>query len=129
MVVVAAFNLIGTVLVMVLERTRDIGILKAMGTRDKVVRAIFLYEGIIVGITGLLIGITLSLAFYYLQTTWQIIPLSEENYYMSTAPVEPHLIDFLIVSAVTMLLCALASWIPARVASRLNPLQVIHFGN
>ena len=129
MVVVAAFNLIGTVLMMVLERTRDIGILKAMGARDKVVRAIFLYEGIIVGITGLIIGIALSLTFYYVQTTWQIIPLSEENYYMSTAPVEPHLFDFLIVSAVTLVLCAMASWIPARVASRLNPLQVIHFGN
>lgn len=128
MVVVAAFNLIGTVLMMVLERTRDIGILKAMGTRDKVVRAIFLYEGIIVGITGLIIGITLSLIFYYIQVTWEIMPLSEENYYMSTVPVEPHLLDFLIVSAVTMLLCAMASWIPARVASRLNPLQVIHFG-
>jgi lipoprotein-releasing system permease protein len=129
MVVVAAFNLIGTVLMMVLERTRDIGILKAMGTRDRVVRAIFLYEGIIVGITGLIIGITLSLLFYYVQVTWEVIPLSEENYYMSTAPVEPRLFDFIIVSVVTMVLCALSSWIPARVASRMNPLQVIHFGN
>jgi lipoprotein-releasing system permease protein len=128
LVVVAAFNLIGTVLMMVLERTRDIGILKAMGTRDKAVQSIFLYEGIIVGATGLVIGIALSLLFWYLQATWEFIPLSEENYYMSTAPVEPHLLDFFIVSGVTMLLCAMASWLPARVASRLNPLQVIHYG-
>ncbi len=128
MVIVAAFNLIGTVLIMVLERTRDIGILKTMGANDKNVRSIFLIEGLIVGMAGLAIGILLSLAFYYIQDTWQIIPLPEESYYMSSAPVEPRWYDFLIVSAVTLTLCAMASWLPARVAARLNPLSVISYG-
>ncbi len=128
MIIVAAFNLIGTVLIMVLERTRDIGILKTMGADDKSVRSIFLIEGIIVGIAGLLIGIFLSLAFYVIQDTWQIIPLPEESYYMSSAPVQPRWFDFVIVSTVTLVLCAMASWLPARVAARLNPLSVISYG-
>lgn len=128
MIIVAAFNLIGTVLIMVLERTRDIGILKTMGANDKSVRSIFLIEGLIVGAAGLLIGIFLSLMFYVIQDTWQIIPLPEESYYMSSAPVQPRWFDFFVVGTVTLLLCALASWLPARVAARLNPLSVISYG-
>lgn len=128
MVIVAAFNLIGAILMMVLERTRDIGILKTMGASDGSIRSIFLYEGLLVGAVGLTIGIGLSLLFYWLQTTYGIIPLSEENYYMSTAPVEPHLLDFALVTGITMLLCALASYLPARTAAKTDPLKVIQFG-
>lgn len=128
MIIVAAFNLIGTILMMVLERTRDIGILKTIGSRDKSVRHVFLLEGIFVAAVGLMIGIALSLLFAWLQSTYQIIPLSEQNYYMSYAPVEPHATDFLIVTVVTFVLCALASWLPARVASKTDPLKVIAFG-
>lgn len=128
MIIVAAFNLIGAILMMVLERTRDIGILKTIGSKSKVIRRIFLMEGLMVALAGLLIGIGISLLFWYLQASYQIIPLSQENYYMSSAPVEPHLIDFLIVSAITFVLSALASWFPARVAANTNPVKVISFG-
>lgn len=128
MIIVAAFNLIGTVLMMVLERTRDIGILKTMGANNKEVRTVFLLEGLFVATVGLLIGIALSLLFAWLQSTYQIIPLSEENYYMAYAPVEPHGLDFFIVTVVTLILCALASWLPARVASKTDPLKVIAYG-
>jgi len=128
MIIVAAFNLIGTVLMMVLERVKDIGILKTIGAKSKEIRHIFLLEGLLVAFTGLIIGIGISLLFYWLQITYQIIPLSEENYYMSTAPVEPHLLDFIIVSIVTILLCALASWMPARIAAKTDPVKVLSFG-
>ena len=128
MIIVAAFNLIGTVLMMVLERVRDIGILKTIGAKSRTIRKIFLLEGLFVAITGLILGIAISLLFYWLQTSFGIIPLSEENYYMSTAPVEPHLSDFLIVSTITIVLCALASWIPARVAAKTDPVKVLTFG-
>lgn len=128
MIIVAAFNLIGTILMMVLERTRDIGILKTMGASEKSIRGIFLMEGLFVATVGLLIGISLSLAFAWLQTTYQIIPLSEQNYYMAYAPVEPHMLDFFIVGSVTILLCALASWLPARIAAKTDPLKVIAYG-
>ncbi len=128
MVIVAAFNLIGTVLMMVLERVRDIGILKTLGAKSKSIRKIFLLEGLFVAGSGLILGIGISLLFYWLQVNYQIIPLSEENYYMSTAPVEPHLFDFVIVSGITILLCALASWLPARIAAKTDPVKVLSIG-
>jgi lipoprotein-releasing system permease protein len=128
MIVVAAFNLIGAILMMVLERTRDIGILKTIGSKAKMIRRIFLMEGLMVALAGLLIGIGISLLFWYLQANYQIIPLSQENYYMSYAPVEPHLIDFVVVSIVTFVLSALASWFPAKVAANTDPVKVISFG-
>lgn len=128
MVIVAAFNLIGTILMMVLERIRDIGILKTMGVRSRAIREVFLLEGIFVAGVGLGLGIIIATLFNWLQGTYKIIPLSEENYYMSYAPVEPHLIDFFIVAAVTFVLCALASWLPARIAAKTDPVQVLSFG-
>lgn len=128
MIIVAAFNLIGTVLMMVLERVKDIGILKTIGAKNKIIRRIFLLEGLFVAITGLLLGIAISLLFYWLQVNYGIIPLSEENYYMSTAPVEPHYLDFIVVSVVTIILCTLASWLPARIAAKTDPVKVLSFG-
>ena len=128
MIIVAAFNLIGTILMMVIERTRDIGILKTIGAQSRKVRKIFLLEGFFVASVGLIIGMGISLLFAWAQSTYQLIPLSEQNYYMSYAPVEPHGLDFLIVAAVTFLLCGLASWLPARVASKTDPLSVIAYG-
>lgn len=128
MIIVAAFNLIGTILMMVIERTRDIGILKTIGARSKKVRKVFLLEGFFVASVGLLIGIVISLVFAWAQTTYKLIPLSEQNYYMSYAPVEPHGLDFIIVAVVTFILCALASWLPARIASKTDPLKVIAYG-
>lgn len=128
MIIVAAFNLIGTVLMMVLERTRDIGILKTMGAGDKSIRRVFLLEGLFVAVVGLIIGIAISLLFAWLQSTYQLIPLSEQNYYMAYAPVEPHGLDFLIVATVTLLLCTLSSYLPARIAAKTDPLKVIAYG-
>ncbi|MEX0593934.1 MAG: FtsX-like permease family protein [Balneolaceae bacterium] len=129
MVIIAAFNLIGTLLIMVLERTRDIGILKTMGARNRVIRRIFMLEGLMVALAGLALGIGIAVLFNWIQATWQVIPLSQQNYYMTHAPVEPHMIDFLIVSVVTLALSLIASWFPARVASRTDPIRVLSFHN
>ncbi len=128
MILIAAFNLIGTILMMVLERIRDIGILKTMGATTRQIRSIFLAEGLIVGVVGIVIGILIAMAFSWVQATYGIIPLDQENYYMSTAPVEPHLVDYLWVSGVSIALCAAASWLPSNVAANIDPLDVIHFG-
>ncbi|MEX1261283.1 MAG: ABC transporter permease, partial [Balneolaceae bacterium] len=72
--------------------------------------------------------IGISLLFYWVQVQYEIIPLTEENYYMSTVPVEPHLIDFVVVAAVTIFLCTLASWLPARIAAKTDPVKVLTFG-
>jgi len=77
MIIVAAFNLIGTVLMMVLERIKDIGILKTMGAKSRSIRKIFILEGFFVAISGLAIGIFISLAFYWAQLNFGIILLHE----------------------------------------------------
>ena len=128
MIIVSAFNLIGTILMMVLERTKDIGILKTIGATAPMVRNIFMLEGLFVAGIGLTIGISISLLFNWLQSTYQLIPLSQDNYYMAYAPVDPHGLDFLIVTVVTALLCGLASYIPARVASNTDPVKTISYG-
>lgn len=128
LVLIAAFNLIGAILMMVLERTRDIGILKTMGTTDQQIRRIFLFEGLLVAFWGLFIGILIALSFFWVQDTWQLIPLSEDNYYMAYAPVQIQAMDFVWVSMITLALCLMASWLPAGVAARIPMLRVIAFG-
>lgn len=128
MILVAAFNLIGAILMMVLERTQDIGVLRTLGATQQQIKRIFLVEGLWVSIIGLLIGMGISLAFVFLQSEFELIRLSEENYYMSVAPVSPHLLDFLVVPVVTIFLCTLASWIPARIGARFHPLYAIKLG-
>lgn len=128
MIIVAAFNLIGTILMMVLERIKDIGILKTIGAEYRQIRRLFLIEGLLVAIAGLIIGIGLAAGFNWLEGTYHLIPLSQNNYYMSYAPVEWHLQDFFVVSGVTLLLCTLASWLPARIAAKTDPVDVIAFG-
>jgi len=128
MILVAAFNLIGAILMMVLERTKDIGVLKALGATQKHITKVFLVEGLWVATLGLIIGIAISASFMYVQHEFQIIRLSEENYYMSAAPISPKAVDFLWVSIITFILCALASWIPAHIGAKLNPLKAIKLG-
>ena len=128
MILIAAFNLIGAILMMVLERTQDIGVLKTLGANQQQIQRIFLIEGFWVSIIGLIIGMGISLAFIFVQSEFELIRISEENYYMSVAPVSPHLLDFLVVPAVTTILCTLASWIPARIGARFDPLYAIKLG-
>lgn len=128
LIIIAAFNLIGAILMMVLERTRDIGILKTMGATNQQIRRVFLFEGILVAMWGLFIGILIALSFYWIQDTWQLIPLSEDNYYMAYAPVQIQAMDFVWVSLITFILCLMASWLPAGVAARTPLLRVIAFG-
>lgn len=128
MILVAAFNLIGAILMMVLERTQDIGVLRTLGATQQQIQRIFLVEGLWVAILGLIIGMGISLAFIFVQSEFELIRLSEENYYMSVVPVSPHLLDFLVVPLVTIALCTLASWIPARIGARFDPLYAIKLG-
>jgi lipoprotein-releasing system permease protein len=128
MIIVAAFNLIGTILMMVLERTKDIGILKTMGANDSDIRSVFLLEGLLVGVTGLILGTGISLLFDWLESQYHLIPLSAQNYYMTYAPVQPHALDFGIVIVATIICCGLASWLPARIASKTEPLKTIAYG-
>jgi lipoprotein-releasing system permease protein len=126
-ILVAAFNIIGTLLMMMLEKTREIGILMAMGATPTLLRRTFLLLGALIGVTGIVIGEGLALALALLQQRYGIIPLPAEAYFMKTAPIELAALDFVLVAVLTVLLCALAAYLPARFAGRIQPIRAIHF--
>ena len=112
---------------MILEKTREIGVLESMGASARMIRRLFLWLGLFIGLVGTGIGALLALSFGLLQQRYGIIPLPPEAYYMSTAPVEINPLDFVIVTAITLMLCTLAAYLPARVAARIEPIRAVHF--
>ena len=127
MIIVAAFNIVGTLLMIILEKTREIGVMASMGASRQIIRRLFLWLGLFVGAAGTGIGLSIALILALLQQRYDIIPLPEEAYYMDTAPIELNPLDFVLVGVISLVLCALAAYIPARFASRIEPLRVIRF--
>lgn len=126
-VLVAAFNIIGLLLMVMLEKTREIGVLRSMGATAAQVQRLFIALGFLVGVIGTGAGLLLALALGLIQERFGIIPLPQEAYYIDTAPVELYAGDFVLVSAVALVLCTLAAYIPARTASRIEPVRAIRF--
>lgn len=128
LVIVAAFNIIGTLLMVVLEKTREIGTVLAMGASRASVRRLFLILGALVGTSGAFLGAGLALMFGLAQARWEFIPLPQEAYYLDAAPVELRAFDFGWVVVLAILLCVLAAYLPARAAARIEPIRTIRFG-
>jgi lipoprotein-releasing system permease protein len=98
-----------------------------MGASRSAIRRIFVLLGVYIAGIGILIGEGLAVGFAILQSRFGIIPLPRDTYYMDTAPVALDVVDFVVVAAVTLILCVLAAYAPARVASRTDPIRVIRF--
>lgn len=126
-VIVAAFNIIGTLLMLILEKTREIGVLQSIGASQNMLKRLFLTIGLLIGTVGTTIGALLALALGALQQRFGLIPLPEEAYYMTTAPIALNPFDYLVVSVITLLLCGIAAYIPARVAAQIEPVRAIRF--
>jgi len=126
-VIVAAFNIVAVLLMIILEKTREIGILSGMGASQHSLRRLFLWLGLYVGGIGTTLGVLTAISLALVQQRYEIIPLPSEAYYMSSAPVALHAMDVVVVATAAVGLCVLASYIPARVASRIQPLRVIRF--
>lgn len=126
-ILVAAFNIVGILLMIILEKTREIGILSSMGAASQRIQRLFIWLGLFIGGCGTALGLLLATVLGILQERYQIIPLPAEAYYMETAPIAMNPLDFLVVASVSVLLCVLAAYVPARVASRIDPLRVIRF--
>ena len=124
-VLVAAFSMISTLVMMTMEKRPEIGILKTMGSTPADIGRIFVYKGLAIGIFGVVSGWALALSLSIIQNRFEIITLPPDIYFISYLPVEPHLIDFLATGGVTVLICFLASLYPARQASQLQVVDVI----
>ncbi len=126
-IIVAVFNIIGTLLMMVLEKTSTIGILKSLGARRKQIITIFLLQGIVLALIGIIFGNILGFLLMEIQLKYNIITLPSSVYFMSTVPIELTLPVFAGVSLLTLLLSILASVIPSLIASRISPISSIRF--
>jgi lipoprotein-releasing system permease protein len=124
---VASFNVLGSLTMGVIEKRRDIGVLKALGaTRGSILR-IFMVEGLLVGTIGTVLGSVLGLLVCYLQIEYQLFPLDPTVYIIPAIPVEVRWTDFIAVAGASMLLSFLASLYPARRAANLTPVQAIRW--
>ncbi len=119
-IMVAAFNIIGTLFMIVLEKTKDIGILKSMGASPKAIRRIFVMEGLLIGIMGSFIGNILALALCWLQLKFRVISLNSDVYFMDTVPIELQWYYFLIISSLAIILCVGATVFPSYKAAKLD---------
>ena len=126
MILVGAFNIISTLIMVVMEKRRDIAILQSMGARRKSVRNIFLFKGCIIGGVGTTLGIAAGYIICILIEKYHFIELPDV-FLMSTVPVRLYLSNFILVAAASFGICLLASIYPARQASKLDPVEIIRY--
>ena len=127
MMIVGVINMITALLIMILERTNMIGMLKAFGMTDYSVMKIFLYNAIyLVGI-GLILGNILGLGLAYLQQYTHVFKLDQSNYYLSYVPIEIHFTDVLFLNIATLVICIVVLVVPSMLVSRISPLKAIRF--
>ena len=126
-ILVAVFNIIGSLLMIVLEKTNAIGILKSLGALNSHISKVFLYQGLFLGIIGIIGGNFLAYLLLSLQLKYNIITLPSSVYFTSTVPIILSTEIFLIVSMITLCLCLAASFIPSYIASRVKPISSLRF--
>jgi lipoprotein-releasing system permease protein len=127
-VLVAAFNIASTLIMMVMEKTKDIAILKAMGATNKSIRKIFVFKGIVIGSIGTIFGVCLGFILCTVLKYYQFIELPGDVYYITTLPVKLELLDVVMIASAAMTISFLATIYPARQASKLDPVEALRYG-
>jgi lipoprotein-releasing system permease protein len=126
-ILVASFNIVSTLIMNVIEKEREIAILKTMGATNGGIMAVFIFQGFIIGIIGTLIGLVSGYALSYILNTYQIIKLPPDIYYLSHLPVKMKLSDFVSVSLSAILISFLSTIYPAWQAAKLNPIEPLRY--
>lgn len=127
MIIVAVLNLITCLIILVLERTRMVGILKALGAYNGTIQKIFLYHGAIITLAGILLGNLVAFALIFLQSKYGFIQLPEEMYYISKAEVKVIPWQILAVNAGTFIICMAVLLIPSLIIRKIQPVRAIQF--
>jgi lipoprotein-releasing system permease protein len=127
-VLVAAFNIASMLIMMVMEKRKDIAILKAMGASDKIIKKIFMLKGLTIGGIGTFIGVVFGICLTFALSKYKFISLPEDIYFFATLPVELKLTDIIVITASSLFICFIATIYPARQAAKLNPVDAIRYG-
>jgi lipoprotein-releasing system permease protein len=123
--VVAAFNIVGTLTMVVADKTREIGILRAMGLTSTAIARVFVVQGAIIGAVGTVLGMGLGLAVAYIVDRSGLIRINPSVYFVDRLPVHVEPLDVLIVALISLAVATLATIHPSRAAARLVPVEAI----
>jgi lipoprotein-releasing system permease protein len=126
-VMVAALNIVASLILLVMDKTRDIAILKTMGAGTRSVTAIFMIQGLIIGLVGTSVGGTLGFSLSRLLDRYRMIRMPADVYQVSYLPFRVLPLDFLLVISVAILICFVATIYPSRQAARLDPSQALRY--
>ena len=126
-IVVAAFNIASTLIMVVMQRTRDIGIMRSMGATSRAVRHVFMLQGFIIGLIGTAIGTLGGIVLAQILDRYKLIQLPGDVYFIDTVPVMLRAGDIAAVAAVALLICFAATFYPAWQAARLIPVEAIRY--
>jgi len=126
-IMVAAFNIVSTLIMVVLEKTKEIGILKSMGATPTSIQRIFMLEGLVGGVMGTLLGCIIGYAVCWAQLKFQFFSLPADVYIISALPVLMKVSDFVYITLAGISLCFLATVYPARKAAKLDPVEAIRY--
>jgi lipoprotein-releasing system permease protein len=126
-VLVAALNILITLIMMVMEKYRDIAILVSMGAKAKQIRGIFMVQGVLIGVVGTAIGLAAGHILSYLADKGRWIRLDEEVYTISYVPFDPRWVDSIWIAAMALAVSFLATIYPARSASRIAPAEALRY--
>ncbi|MCJ7684812.1 MAG: lipoprotein-releasing ABC transporter permease subunit [Desulfobacteraceae bacterium] len=126
-VLVGALNIISTLVMVVMEKTRDVAILRAMGASARSIMTIFMFQGLLVGVVGTFVGLVSGLGLCQLLAKYKFINLPADVYYISTLPVQVEVADVSFVAAAAVVISFLATLYPSWYASRLNPVESFRY--
>ena len=128
-ILVAAFNIASSLIMMVMGKTKDIAILKAMGATEHSIRKIFVFNGMVIGSLGTVLGLCLGLVVCAVLKRYDIHELTGDIYYFTTTlPVKLEFTDVVSIIAAALLICFFATLYPARQAAKLSPVEAIRYG-
>ncbi len=126
-IIVATFNVISTLLLIVVEKTHSIGVLRSLGASSQGIRNIFLTEGITIGVMGVIFGDLFAYAVCALEAHYHFFKLKSDIYFMSSVPISIELQHYVLVSVIAFVLALSATFIPAQIAARMRPLNALRF--
>jgi lipoprotein-releasing system permease protein len=127
MIVVACINMITALLILIIERTNMIGVLKALGSRNSLIRGVFLKHTFFILVLGLLFGNIIGLGLAWFQNHFKFITLSQETYYLSYVPIQIEWTKIALINLGTIAICMISLWLPVRMINKIDPVKAIKF--
>lgn len=126
-ILVASFNIISTLIVLVVEKTKDVGVLKALGFKSEDIRKIFSYHGLIIGVSGIVLGLIGGLFLCFLVEKYQFIKLPQDIYYLDHLPIRIDWMDMALIIVAALIITVLSTIYPAIKAAHLKPVEALRY--